>query len=110
MTSNTSLLEHLKIVEFLGYKSEEDQILLMVLLLEKANMLKSITVTSPENLSWEVAKIPQRQLKQTWNPSNQQQQNAVFALIKGFFLQLFGKINVVFCPEKAGICNLSFWF
>ncbi|XWS43683.1 hypothetical protein CRYUN_Cryun16bG0124400 [Craigia yunnanensis] len=104
--SNTSRLEHLKIVEFLGYKSEEDQILLMVLLLEKANMLKSITVTSPENHSWEVAKIPQRQLKQTWNPSNQQQQNAVFALIKGFFLDFF----VVFCPEKAGICNLSFWF
>ncbi|XP_022766178.1 putative FBD-associated F-box protein At5g56690 [Durio zibethinus] len=107
--SNTSQLEHLKIVEFLGYKSEEDQILLMELLLEKANMLKSITVTSPENHSWEVAKVPQSQLKPTWNTSNQQQQNAVFSLIKDFFLEFFGEINVVFRPEKAGICNLSFW-
>ncbi|XVF08037.1 hypothetical protein REPUB_Repub06bG0190900 [Reevesia pubescens] len=89
--TNTLLLEHLKIVEFLGYKSEKDQFLLIELLLEKANMVKSITVTSPENNhSWEVPKIPQSQLKQTWNPSNYQQpQTTVFSLIKSFLFGLF---------------------
>ncbi|XP_007027117.2 PREDICTED: F-box/LRR-repeat protein At3g26922 [Theobroma cacao] len=107
--SNTSRLENLKIVEFWGYKSEEDQFLLLELLLEKANMLESITVTSPENHSWEVAKIPQSQLKQTWNTSNQRKQNAVFSLFRAFFMAVFEEIHVVFCPEKAEICNLS-WF
>ncbi|XP_022743067.1 F-box protein At2g39490-like [Durio zibethinus] len=108
--SNTSQLEHLKIVEFRGYRSEEDQLLLMELLLEKANMLKSITVTSPENHSWEVAKIPRRQQKQTLSTSNQHKRNAVFSLFKAFFIGFFGETNVVFYPEKAGICNLGFWY
>ncbi|XVE61819.1 hypothetical protein DITRI_Ditri06bG0069800 [Diplodiscus trichospermus] len=105
VNSNTSQLQHLKIVEFLGYKSEEDQFLLLLFLLDKATMLKSITLTSPENHSWEFAKIPQRRPKQTWNPTNQPPRNAVLSLIKAFFLELFGEVNVLFCPEKAGICT-----
>ncbi|XVF55340.1 hypothetical protein PTKIN_Ptkin06aG0029300 [Pterospermum kingtungense] len=108
VNSNTSELQHLKTVDFLGYKSEKDQFLLLLLLLDKSNKLKSITVTSPENHSWEVAKITQRQqLKQTWNPINQQQQNTVFSLMKGFFLE---RLMLFYGPEKAGIRNLGFWF
>lgn len=89
MKSNTSQLENLKNVEFWGYKSEKDQFLLLLLLMEKSNMLKSITVTSPENHSWEVAKIPQRQ---------QLKQNAAFALVKGFLLERL--MYVVFLSRK----------
>ncbi|KAK6290396.1 hypothetical protein POUND7_001937 [Theobroma cacao] len=82
--SNTSQLENLKVVEFMGYTNEEDQSLLIDLLLKKACLLESVTVTSPQHHSWKVAKIPddQSQLNQTWQSSNQQKQNAVLSLIK----------------------------
>lgn len=64
--SNASQLNHLKIVNFTGFKKEEDELLLMDLLLHKAIALKAMIVTlSTDNLSWTVTKIPQSQLKKT---------------------------------------------
>ncbi|OMO72731.1 hypothetical protein CCACVL1_17630 [Corchorus capsularis] len=113
--SNTCQLENLKIVEFWGYKSEEDEFLLIKLLLDKANMVQSVTVTSPDNHSWEIARIPQHppQLITKTNKkiSNlRQKKNDVFDLFKGFFLELLKEINYVdFCPQKAGF-DMNFWF
>ncbi|OMO97120.1 hypothetical protein COLO4_14872 [Corchorus olitorius] len=117
--SNTFQLENLKIVEFWGYKSEEDELILIRLLLDKANMLETVTVTSPDNHSWEFAKIPQPRQKQTLKTNNNtsvsnllQKQNAVFSLFRTLFLRVCGEINVVLCPDqKSGFSSLStFWF
>ncbi|OMO97126.1 hypothetical protein COLO4_14871 [Corchorus olitorius] len=110
--SSTYKLEWLKIVEFSGYKSEEDEFLLIKLLLDKANMVQSVTVTSPDNNSWEIARIPQppQLITQTDKKINLwQKKNAVFDLFKGFFLELSKEINVDFCPQKAGF-DMNFWF
>ncbi|CAK9139809.1 unnamed protein product [Ilex paraguariensis] len=56
---NASQLKHLSTFKMAGFTSEEDQLLLMDLLLHKALLLETVTVTSPENRSWSVAKIPQ---------------------------------------------------
>ncbi|KAA8518859.1 hypothetical protein F0562_016367 [Nyssa sinensis] len=63
--SNAPQLEHLRIVKMIGFSSQEDELLLLDLLLEKAVCLKSMIVTSAENQSWRVCKIPRSQLKQT---------------------------------------------
>ncbi|XAR68986.1 hypothetical protein NMG60_11000417 [Bertholletia excelsa] len=63
--SNASQLKHLKIIKLIGFNNHEDQILLMDLLLNKALLLESLVVESPENRSWKVARIPRSQLKHT---------------------------------------------
>ncbi|KAM7526296.1 hypothetical protein LguiA_016198 [Lonicera macranthoides] len=64
--SNASQLNHLKIVNFAGFKNEEDELLLMDLLLHKAIVLKAMIVSlSTDNSSWVVTKIPQSQLSKT---------------------------------------------
>ncbi|KAM7531818.1 hypothetical protein LguiB_035228 [Lonicera macranthoides] len=64
--SNASQLNHLKIVNFAGFKNEEDELLLMDLLLHKAIVLKAMIVSlSTDNSSWGVTKIPQSQLSKT---------------------------------------------
>ncbi|XP_059667781.1 F-box protein At5g03100-like [Cornus florida] len=60
-----SQLKQLKIVKLAGFTSEDDQFLLIDFLLKKAAYLGSMIVTSPENQSWRIFKIPQSQLKQT---------------------------------------------
>ncbi|KAK2976569.1 hypothetical protein RJ640_024190, partial [Escallonia rubra] len=61
--SNTSQLNHLKIVTVVGFTKEEDELLLMDLLLHKAIALRKMTVKSPEDESWSVSKVPKSQLK-----------------------------------------------
>ncbi|KAA8516466.1 hypothetical protein F0562_016759 [Nyssa sinensis] len=52
---STSLpLEHLKVVKMVGFKYQEDELLLIDLLLKKAVILQLMTVTSGENHSWQV--------------------------------------------------------
>ncbi|GKV30056.1 hypothetical protein SLEP1_g38921 [Rubroshorea leprosula] len=102
---NTSELKHLKMVEVLGYTGEEDQLLLMNLLFKKGDKLDSITVTSRENRSWQVAKTPQSQLKQTWNwnDDNKESKKSFLSLLMEDFLGFL-------YPAKAELCYNTFWF
>uniref|UniRef100_A0A5B7C4S4 Uncharacterized protein n=1 Tax=Davidia involucrata TaxID=16924 RepID=A0A5B7C4S4_DAVIN len=63
--SNASQVEHLKLFKLIGFTNEEDQLLLIDILLNKATNLNSMIVTSLDNQSWRVSKIPYSQLKQT---------------------------------------------
>ena len=65
--SNASQLDHLKMVEFKGFTSQEDELVLLDLLLHSATpwTLKSVVVISPEEQPWQVSKIPRSQLKLT---------------------------------------------
>ncbi|KAG6643111.1 F-box protein At2g39490-like [Carya illinoinensis] len=66
---NALPLERLKTVFIVGFTKQEEELLLMDLLLEKASEseLTSMIVKCPENDSWRVAKIPRgRWLLRTW--------------------------------------------
>ncbi|PSS23739.1 F-box protein [Actinidia chinensis var. chinensis] len=65
--SNASQLDHLKMVEFKGFTSQEDELVLLDLLLNSATpcTLKSMVVISREEQPRQVAKIPRSQLKHT---------------------------------------------
>ncbi|OMO97121.1 hypothetical protein COLO4_14873 [Corchorus olitorius] len=95
MKCNSSKLENLKVVDLVGNCNEEDELMLIDLLLNKANLVKSVSVTSPDHHSWQVAKIPDDQLNQTWQPrdiNQQNQKNVVLSLINGFLSRIFGEI------------------
>lgn len=69
MKCNALPLERLKTVFMVGFSKQEEELLLMDLLLEKASEseLTSMIVKFPENDSWRVVKIPRgRSLLQTW--------------------------------------------
>ena len=55
-------------VEFKGFTSQEDELVLLDLLLHSATpcTLKSMVVISPEEQPWQVSKIPRSQLKHTY--------------------------------------------
>jgi hypothetical protein len=95
--SNTSQLDHLKIVGLLGFSAEDDQLLQMELLLEKAIVLNSMIVMSPTNRLWRVVKVPLSQLKQ-----EHQQQIAVLSPNKNF---LFGFTEEIF----SALCSTKGW-
>ncbi|KAK6943711.1 F-box domain [Dillenia turbinata] len=61
--SNASRLENLRVVKLVGLANDEIQLQLMDLLLKKAIMLESITLTSLEKHSWRIFKVPQSQKK-----------------------------------------------
>ncbi|XP_010047341.2 F-box protein At2g39490 [Eucalyptus grandis] len=67
--SNVLQLKYLKLVKFVGFTiDEEDRLLssLVDLLLVKTIVLKSITVTSHQNISWGVVKVPDKQPTRRW--------------------------------------------
>ncbi|KAL3753829.1 hypothetical protein ACJRO7_001122 [Eucalyptus globulus] len=67
--SNVLQLKYLKLVKFVGFTiDEEDRLLssLVDLLLGKTIVLKSITVTSHQNISWGVVKVPDKQPTRRW--------------------------------------------
>ncbi|KAJ9694550.1 hypothetical protein PVL29_010167 [Vitis rotundifolia] len=92
---NASQLVVLKSVRLVGFPNEEDELLLMDLLLKKAVTLKSMTVTSPENHSWSVAKVPLSQLKQTSRSCVKQM--VVSASNKEYFFRFTGEANSCSC-------------
>ncbi|KAF8396737.1 hypothetical protein HHK36_018367 [Tetracentron sinense] len=92
-------LDHLKIVKLVGFTEQEDELLLMDLLLKKACALKSMIVTSPENYSWRVVKVPWSQLKQTW--SGQQKQTAIASQGKECSYQYIEEDSSDLCPAHG---------
>ncbi|RVW39789.1 hypothetical protein CK203_074649 [Vitis vinifera] len=92
---NASQLVVLKSVRLVGFTNEEDELLLMDLLLKKAVTLKSMTVTSPENHPWSVAKVPLTQLKQTSRSCVKQM--VVSATNKEYCFRFTGEDNSCSC-------------
>ncbi|KAA8516465.1 hypothetical protein F0562_016758 [Nyssa sinensis] len=97
--SNASELKHLKLVKLIGFTNEEDQLLLMDFLLKKAATLNSMIVTSPENQSWRVSRIPYGQLKQMVRSYSKQ--IGISSANKECFFGLKEEDNNGLCPENG---------
>ncbi|KAF8397542.1 hypothetical protein HHK36_016460 [Tetracentron sinense] len=95
-------LNHLKIVKMVGLTNKEDELLLMDLLLCKAISLKSMIVTSPENHSWRVLKIPGSQLKQT--SRGQRKHIAIASQGKEYFYEYIEEDSSRLCPAHEQMC------
>ncbi|KAK9290679.1 hypothetical protein L1049_008853 [Liquidambar formosana] len=108
MKSNVSQLLHLKVIKLAAYSNEEDQLSLMDLLLEKAVMLQSMTVTSLENRSWRVGKIPCSQLKQT--SQSHPKQVAISPPNKEYIFGSQKKINADCTLHMAFVCKFDYPF
>ncbi|KAL4605194.1 hypothetical protein ACB092_09G011400 [Castanea dentata] len=98
--SNTSQLDHLKVVTFLGFSIKEDQLLLMELLLKKASMLNSMSVILPTNRIWRVVKVSLHD-QQKQASSNHQNQIAVLSPTKDFFFGFTEEIYSGHCSTNA---------
>ncbi|CAK9147232.1 unnamed protein product [Ilex paraguariensis] len=102
---NAAQLKHLNIINLSGFTSEKDQLLLMDLLLHKALKPESMTVSSPENRSWSVAKIPQTHLNMT---QRFQQKVAVASpanMAYSFVLtEKREKKTITYAQKMAGFC------
>lgn len=98
--SNTSQLDHLKVVTFLGFSIKEDQLLLMELLLKKASMLNSMSVTLPTNRIWRVVKVSLHD-QQKQASSSHKNQIAVLSPTKDFFFGFTEEIYGGHCSTNA---------